>query len=107
MPGTVHRPECPEVADLLPGRSTDVPPGFGGILLTPGEAEARRATEKVAELSERVTALEAENETLRERIVTVDIDGRVIRFDKVAECEAALAAAEERIAELEAGDSDA
>ncbi len=31
-----------------------------------------------------------EIERLSERIVTVDIDGRVIRFDRVAECEAAL-----------------
>lgn len=47
------------------------------------------------------TELRAENDVLKERIVTVDIDGREIRYDKLAEAEAALASIEEANARLE------
>jgi hypothetical protein len=38
----------------------------------------------------------AEIERLQARIVTIDIDGRPVLMDSVAECEAALAAVEEQ-----------
>jgi hypothetical protein len=49
-----------------------------------------------------VSDLAAAIRVLRERIVTVDIDGRTVRYDKVAECEASLDLAEKRCAQLEA-----
>ena len=48
---------------------------------------------------------EQERRQLQERIVTVDLDGRTIRFDKVAECEAALADAEARAEKAEANNA--
>jgi hypothetical protein len=49
-----------------------------------------------------VEGLAAALRELRERIVTVDLDGRTIRYDKVAECEASLDLVEQRCAQLEA-----
>ena len=48
-----------------------------------------------------LSALVAEVERLRDRIVTIDIDGRPVRMDTVAEAEAAVAAIEEYAAKLE------
>lgn len=67
---------------------------------TTGETEiAHQALDAISipngVLAERVLVLVARHDVLSQRIVTVDLDGRTIRYDKVAEAEAALDAVEQ------------
>ena len=66
------------------------------------DEERSLTEEELLQAADALVSLREENEKLRERIVSVDIDGRTVRFDKVAEADAALASVEgyaERVTE--------